>query len=119
MIVGTIGRSICRAEADAHTEIVGSRDTEAVAIFTRQFTIATVIGAFARTRVFVITLILQGKVQTIYQAEEIAVAVGRHAVGTAEHEDVSLGVGIAAEFRQHIGPGFNIINNAVVAAVVQ
>ena len=57
--------------------------------------------------------------QTVDEAEEVAVTVGCHAVGTAGHVNVGLGVGIAAEFRQHIGPGFNVVDHAVVPAIVQ
>lgn len=65
------------------------------------------------------TLILYGDIQTINQPEETVVTVGSNAGGTRGGEDVGLGPGITAELRQHIGPGTDIIGNAIVTTVVQ
>ena len=57
--------------------------------------------------------------QAVDEAEEIAVTVGGHAVSTAGHVNVGLSVGITAEFRQHISPGFDVVHHAVVTAIVE
>ncbi|MNP39344.1 hypothetical protein D3C76_1329170 [compost metagenome] len=80
----------------------------------------TVVGAFVTVaRTFVITLILQGKVQAVYQTIEVVVTVGSNAVRTAGHEYVSLRIRVAAELWQHIGPAFYVVKNAVVTTVVE
>ncbi|CQE95680.1 Uncharacterised protein [Salmonella enterica subsp. enterica serovar Typhimurium str. DT104] len=72
-----------------------------------------------RNLVFIGTLILQREVQTVYQTEEISVTVGGHAVSTTGHEVVSVSVGVAAELRQHIGPAFYVVQDAVVTTIVE
>ncbi len=82
--------------------------------------IATVVGAFVAVAcVLIVALILHGNVQPLHQAEEIGVTPGRHAVGTAGHKVIGIGIGVAAEFRQHIGPALYVVQHAVVAAVVK
>ncbi len=65
------------------------------------------------------TLVLYGDIQTVNQTEETVVTVSGNAGGTRGGKDVGLGPGITAELRQHIGPGADIIGNAVVTTVVQ
>ena len=65
----------------------------------------------------VLTLILNSKVQTVNQTEEVGVTVGREAVTTLLHEVIRT-VGVAAEFWQNVGPGSYVVNNTVVTTVV-
>lgn len=62
---------------------------------------------------------MQSEVQTVNQTEEVVVTIGRNAVGTAGHEVVGVGVSIATELWQHIGPAFHVVQYAVVTAVVE
>ena len=66
----------------------------------------------------VFALVLNSKVQTVNQTEEVGVTVGREAVTTLLHEVVRT-VGVATEFWQYVGPGSYIVNNAVVTTVVE
>ncbi len=116
--MGTVRRRIRCPEADAHIEIVVAGDTKTVAIFPRQLTFPTVISAFARTGVFIITLILQGEMQAVDEAEEIAVTVGGHAVSTTGHVNVGLGV-VSPPNSGSISVRFNVVDHAVVTAIVQ
>ncbi len=74
---------------------------------------------FCSMLAFIRTLILQREVQTFNQTEEILVAVGCQTVSTAIHEVIGPGVRIATKYRQHIGPRFNVIHDAVITAVVK
>ena len=82
--------------------------------------ITSVVGAFLTiTGTFVVTLILHREVQTIYQTEEISITISRDAIGTTSHKVVSVGVGVTAEFWQHIGPAFYVVQYAVITAIVE
>ncbi|MNT42240.1 hypothetical protein D3C72_1786470 [compost metagenome] len=82
--------------------------------------VAAIISAFVTVAcVFVVTLILQGKAQAIHQSVEVGVAIGGNAVSAAGHVDVGLGIRIAAELRQHIGPAFHVIQHAIVTAIIK
>ena len=87
--------------------LIGSRQTEAVAV--SFFVVATI----------VFTLVLQGKVQTFDQTEEVGVTVGCNASSTASHEDITLGPGIATELWQDVGPCADVVSYAVVTTVVE
>ncbi len=52
-------------------------------------------------------------------AKEIIVTVGCNTVGTAGHEVISARLRISTKYRQHIGPGFNVIHDAVITAVIK
>ena len=123
LIVSTVRRGVSCRRADAHAEVVGSGEAETIAIVEANIAVAAaVIGAdvdILRVLAFVFALILQGEVQTLHQTEEIAVAVGCDAVGAACHKVIRIGVGVAAELRQHIGPAFNVVQHAVVTTVVE
>ena len=82
----------------------------------------TVFGAFlifVCVSTFVSTLVLQRKVQAVDQTEEVIITVGRHTVSTANHIVVGPGIGVATKYRQHIGPGFNVIHDAVITAIIE
>ncbi len=82
----------------------------------------TVFGAFlifVSVSTFVSTLILQSKVQAINQTKEICITVGCQTVSTAVHKVISPGVGITAKYRQHIGPRFNVVHDAVITAIIK
>ncbi len=82
--------------------------------------VTAVIGAFVTvTAAFVVTLILQGEVQAFDHAKEISVAVGRHTVRTAGHKVIRFAVRVTAEFWQHIGPAFHVVQDAVVTAIIE
>ncbi|KEP73394.1 hypothetical protein HR12_11285 [Microbacterium sp. SUBG005] len=99
---------------------MGGRHTEAVAVLETNVIMA-VFGAFLIFvwSTFIISLILQRKVQAIDQTKEIIVTVGRHTVSTANHIVIRPGVRISTKYRQHIGPGFNVIHDAVITAVIK
>ncbi|CCK05549.1 hypothetical protein BN128_2309 [Cronobacter sakazakii 696] len=61
---------------------------------------------------------MQAEFQTIHQTEEIGVAVGGHASGTAGHEVIGFGVRVVTEFRDHIGVRTHVIQDAVVTTVI-
>ncbi|CTS77853.1 Uncharacterised protein [Escherichia coli] len=71
------------------------------------------------TTVFVITLILQSKVQAIDLTKEAIVTVGCNTISTTIHEVVSASIGIATKFWQHIGPCFDVIYDTVVTTIVE
>ena len=123
LVACTVRRGVSCRRADAHAEVVGSGEAETIAIVEANIAVAAaVIGAdvdILRVLAFVFTLILQGEVQTLHQTEEIAVTVGCDAVGAACHKVIRIGVGVAAELRQHIGPAFNVVQHAVVTTVVE
>ncbi|MNP38043.1 hypothetical protein D3C76_1315270 [compost metagenome] len=104
-----VRRGIGGGNADAIDDLVAGRQTEAVAV-------SFAVGAGI---VFVLALILQRELQAVDQAEEVVVTVGSHAVGAPGHKVVGFDIGIIAKFRQHIRPGADVIDNAVVAAVVE
>ena len=62
---------------------------------------------------------MQSHIQAIHHAEEIGIAVGCQTAGTFGHEVVGLGGRVTAEFREHIGPGFNVIQGAEVTTVIE
>lgn len=64
-------------------------------------------------------MVLQREVQTVHQTEEVGVAVGSDAVGSAQHLDIGLGISVAAELRQHIGRAFNVVDDAIVTTVIE
>ena len=66
----------------------------------------------------VFTLILNSKIKTVNQTEEVGVTVGRETVTTLLHEVIRI-VGITTEFWQYVGPRSNIVNNAVVTTIVK
>ncbi len=101
--------------ADAIPNIVGQRGAEAVAVLFAPTT--TVVGRAFAADAAVFTLILQSKVQAVNQTEEIRVTVGCNAVSTGLQEVVRT-VGVAAEFRQNVGPGRYVVYYAVVTTVV-
>ena len=68
---------------------------------------------------FVSTLILQRKVQAVDQTEEIVITVSCQTVSTTVHEVIGPGVRISTKYRQHIGPGFYVIHDAVITAVIK
>lgn len=102
--------------ADAIPNIVGQRGAEAVAVLFAPTT--TVVGRAFAADATVFTLILQSKVQAVNQTEEIRVTVGCNAVSTGLQEVVRT-VGVAAEFRQNVGPGRYVVYYAVVTTVVE
>ncbi len=67
----------------------------------------------------ILPLILQAEIQTVQQPAQAAVVVGQQAVGAAGHEVVGRFVAVVAEFGQHVRPAGHVIQQAVVAAVVQ
>ncbi|SSN10770.1 Uncharacterised protein [Klebsiella pneumoniae] len=67
----------------------------------------------------VFTLILQSEVQTVNQTEEIGVTVGCDAVGTTGHVVVGIVPAVTAPFNQHIGCRFDVVDRAVVTAIVE
>ena len=66
----------------------------------------------------VFTLILNSKIKTVNQTEEVGVTVGRETVTTLLHEVIRV-VGIATEFWQYVGPGSYVVDNAVVTTIVE
>ena len=122
LLIGTVRRTIGRCDAHAHTQIVGGGEAKSVTV--RVFDVATIIvgGAFLifiTGLIFIFTLILQGEVQAVNQTEEVIVTVGCNAVSAAGHKVIGLGVGVAAEFWQHIGPAFYVVQYAVITAIVE
>ena len=63
-------------------------------------------------------MVLNSKVQTVNQTEEVGVTVGCVAITTLLHEVVRA-VSVATEFWQYVGPGSYVVNNAVVTTVVE
>ena len=74
---------------------------------------------FVCVATFIITLVLQRKVQAVDQTEEIVITIGRQTVSTTVHEVIGPGVRISTKYRQHIGPGFNVIHDAVITAIIE
>lgn len=106
LVAKTFGVRVCETSADAIIDVIGQRSTVTVAVLFQGGT--TVVGrrqsAFAADAA-VFTLILQSKVQAVNQTEEIRVTVGCNAVSTGLQEVVrTVGVAVAAEFRQNVGP---------------
>lgn len=103
LVAGTFRVGVRETCADAVPDIIGQRGTETVAVLFQSFT--AVVGRrstfTAYTAVF--TLVLQSKVQAVNQTEEVRVTVGGNAVSTRLQEVVGT-VGVAAEFRQNVGP---------------
>ena len=97
--------------ADAIKDVISYRSTVAVAVLFLRAT--TVVGRAFAADAAVFTLVLQSKVQAVNQTEEVRVTVGCNAVSTGLQEVVRT-VGVAAEFRQNVGPGSYVVNNAVV-----
>src|SRR5699024_5635515 len=95
--------------------IVSSRQTKAITIRFNYVTAFPVVH-FCSTIIF--TLILQSKVQTINQAEEIIVTVGGYASSTLGHKYIGLSPGISTKLRQHVSPSANIISYTIVATIV-
>ena len=95
--------------------IVSSRQTKAITIRFNYVTAFHVVH-FCSTIIF--TLILQSKVQTINQAEEIIVTVGGYASSTLGHKYIGLSPGISTKLRQHVSPSANIISYTIVATIV-
>ncbi|CCJ76076.1 hypothetical protein BN135_1140 [Cronobacter muytjensii 530] len=116
LVSGTFGRSHRTTNAEAFAQIVGQGHAVAVAVLFQQAT--TTSGVVLTGNAAVFTLVLQGKVQAVNQTEEVGVAVSRDAVAARLQEVVST-VGVAAEFRQNVGPGGHVVDNAVVTAVVE
>ena len=83
-----------------------------MAVF-RAFLIFCCILAFVRT------LILQREIQTLNQTEEILVTVGGQTVSTTVHKVIGPGVRVTAKYRQHIGPGFNVVHDAVITTIIK
>ena len=82
--------------------------------------IAAVIGAFLIVAgIFIITLILHREVQTLHQTKEVGVTVGSHAVCTTGHKVIGISIRVATKFWQHIGPAFNVVQDAIVTAVIE
>ncbi len=103
LIAVTFGVRVRETSTDAIIDVIGQRGTEAVTVLFQSAT--TVVGrrsTFAADAA-VFTLILQSKVQAVNQTEEIRVTVGCNAVSTGLQEVVRT-VGVAAEFRQNVGP---------------
>ncbi len=118
LFCGTIGAGVSGGRAKAHAEIVSGGQTEAVAVL--GLDTVTARGAFVAVAVvFIIALVLQREVKPFNHAEEIGVAIRRHTITTTHHVVVAVGIGVAAEHRQHIGPGFDVINHAIVTAVIE
>src|SRR5690606_15609797 len=67
---------------------------------------------------FIFAQVLNTKVQTVNQAEEVAVTVSRQTTRTA-CEEVIARAGVAAELRQHIGDADCVIDQTVVTTVVE
>ncbi|MNT00695.1 hypothetical protein D3C72_1351350 [compost metagenome] len=105
----TVGRGIGGTHAQAVDDFIAGRQTPTVAV---RLAVGTAV-------VFVLALVLYRELQTFDQAEEVIVTVGCHAVGTTIHKVVGFDVGVITELRQHIRPGADVIDNAVVAAVVE
>jgi len=114
LICGTFGGCCCRAYAEAFAQVIGQGAAEAVAVLFQQATTGVVFTADAA----VFTLVLQSKVQAINQTEEVLVTVGCNAVTTGLQEVVGT-VGVAAEFWQYVGPGGDVVDDAVVTTVVE
>ena len=115
MIISTFGAGNCSTDTEAFV-IISDRSADTVAILT-QSTTTIVSHAFAAYAT-VFALVLNSKVQTVNQTEEVGVTVGREAVTTLLHEVVRT-VGVATEFWQYVGPGSYVVNNAVVTTVVE
>ena len=82
--------------------------------------VAAIIGAFLVVAgIFIFALILQRKVQTRHQTVEVGVTIGCDAVRTASHKIIRIGVRVAAEFREHIGPAFHVVQHAIVTAIIE
>ena len=71
------------------------------------------------TRSFIITLILQSKVQAIDLTKEAIVTVGCNTISTTVQEVIGTSIGIATKFWQHIGPCFDVIYDTVVTTIVE
>lgn len=108
--------AICETSADAVPDVISYGSTETVAVLFQSAT--TVVGCAFAANAAVFTLVLQSKVQAVNQTEEVRVTVGCNAVSTGLQEVVRT-VGVAAEFRQNVGPGSYVVNNAVVTTVVE
>ena len=124
LFVSTIRRRVRRTQAQAGQvarEVVGGRHTEAVAILETHIfmTIFRAFLVFLSILTFIRALILQRKIQTINQTKEIIITISRQTVSTAIHKVIGPGVRITAKYRQHIGPGFNVIHDAVITAVIK
>lgn len=92
---------VSETSADAVPDIISYGGAEAVAVLFLSAT--TVVGHVFAADAAVFTTVLQGKVQAVNQTEEVRVTIGCNAVSTGLQEVVGT-VGVAAEFRQNVGP---------------
>ncbi len=116
LIISTFGVAVSETSADAVPDVISYGSTETVAVLFQSAT--TVVGCAFAANAAVFTLVLQSKVQAVNQTEEVRVTVGCNAVSTGLQEVVRT-VGVAAEFRQNVGPGSYVVNNAVVTTVIE
>ncbi|MPM95804.1 hypothetical protein SDC9_142959 [bioreactor metagenome] len=108
LLVSTIGVGISAAHRKvAAAKVIGNGSTKTVAVL------------FFHIAVLVFTLILQGQIQAIHDAEEVGVTVSCQAAGTFGHKVIGLCGGVAAEFREHIGPCFHVIQRTQVTTIIK
>ena len=120
LVIGAVRSRIRCAKVQAHAGVISGRETNTIAVLSGNFTVAIVgaVVAFSPT-IIVSALVLQSKIQAINQTEEVGVTIGCKVIGTGVHEHVSLGVAIATEVWQHIGPRFNVVYDTVVTTVIK
>ena len=108
LLVGTIGVGISAADREiAAAKVIGNGGTKAVAIL------------FFHIAVLVFTLVLQREIQTIHDAEEVRITIGRQAAGAFGHKVIGLCGGVTAELGEHIGPRFHVVQRAEVTTVIK
>ena len=108
LLIGTIGIGIGAADGEiAAAKVIGHRRTKTVAIL------------FFHIAVFVFTLVLQGEIQAINDAEEVGVTVRRQTAGAFGHEVIGLRGRVPTELREHIGPRFNVVQRTQITTVVE
>ena len=115
MIISTFGAGNCSTDTEAFV-IISDRSADTVAILTQSTT--TIVGHAFAAYATIFALVLNSKVQTVNQTEEVGVTVGCVAITTLLHEVVRA-VSVATEFWQYVGPGSYVVNNAVVTTVVE
>lgn len=99
--ISTFGAGNCSTDTKAFI-IVSNRTTNTVTVLLK-YIITAISGHTFAMSTTVFTLILNSKIKTVNQTEEVGVTVGRETVTTLLHEVIRV-VGIATEFWQNVGP---------------
>lgn len=101
VLIGTFGAGNCSTDTKAFI-IVSNRTTNTVTVLLK-YIITAISGHTFAMSTTVFTLILNSKIKTVNQTEEVGVTVGRETVTTLLHEVIRI-VGITTEFWQYVGP---------------